>query len=136
MKKLIIAILISFSFLGSFSSLVHADDTTTVTVTEKIPWLTCKEADNFNAAVDKRKYKCTIEWTFGTVMLMLKGLIKYVAFLAILVAVLLLVVSGVKMSIEWKKEDSKKMFSRVIVSLLVLFSMWLILNTIAPWVYK
>jgi hypothetical protein len=69
-------------------------------------------------------------------MLMLRWLIKYVAFLAILISVLLLVISGIKMSIEGKKEDSKKMFSRVIVSLLVLFSMGLILNTIAPWVYK
>lgn len=110
------------------------DGTSKVVVTEKIPWMDCKWVDN--QPIESRKYTCTVEWWFGSVMKMLAGFIKYITFLAALGWVLMLVVSWMRLSIEWKKDEAKKMVKNVIIALLVIFLMWFILNTVAPWVYK
>ncbi|EKE29375.1 MAG: hypothetical protein ACD_2C00183G0004 [uncultured bacterium (gcode 4)] len=140
MKKILVLILVFICTMPVSWGYVFAAEAswtwvTTITVTEDIPWMGCTLVNPSNTSVTTRKYRCNVTWDFWAVMLMLRWFIKYVTFLAILVAVLMLVLSGVKMSIEWKKDD-KKMFKRVLTALLVLFSMGLILNTIAPWVFK
>ncbi|EKE27528.1 MAG: hypothetical protein ACD_3C00196G0021 [uncultured bacterium (gcode 4)] len=143
MKKFLILAIVFLASIWAFWSYSFAAGTgtaassvTKITVTENIPWMDCKLKTwaGWGDTVTTRKYVCEIGWNFWAVMLMLKGMIKYVTFLSILVAVLMLVLSGLKMSLEWKKDD-KKMFKRVLVALLVLFSMGLILNSIAPWIY-
>ena len=47
-----------------------------------------------------RKYKCAIEPGFGSVLLLLSGLIKYATFIVALLGVLMLVYSGIEMSIS------------------------------------
>ncbi|MDD2566077.1 MAG: hypothetical protein PHZ26_05115 [Candidatus Gracilibacteria bacterium] len=135
MKKLVI-LFVSFVLLIQGSFVFAAESTTggtKVVVTEKIPGMTCSGADN--QPLETRKYECTIKPGFGSVMDLLSWLIKYITLIAILVSVLMLVVSGIRMSIEGKKDDAKKLFTRVIISLIVLFMMGFILNTIAPWIF-
>lgn len=140
MKKLS-KILVSIILFLSWNSVyifaaweTSADSKTKVVVTEKIPWMDCTWEDN--QPIENRSYECTVEWWFGSVMKMLAGFIKYITFLAALGWVLMLVVSWMRLSIEWKKDEAKKMVKNVIIALLVIFLMWFILNTVAPWVYK
>lgn len=67
-------------------------------VTEKIPGMDCSEEKG--GGPKSKKYKCTIQPGFGSVMLILKGLIKYTTFIVALIGVLMLVVSGIQYSIS------------------------------------
>ena len=60
--------------------------------------MVCEGADN--QPITTRKYKCTIASGFGSVMLILRGLIKYATFITALIGVLMLVVSGIQYSIS------------------------------------
>ena len=89
---------------------------------------------------EDRKYECTIQPGFGSVMLIFKGLIKYATFITALVGVLMLVVSGIQYSISGAEksaaEDAKKRIEKVIAGLVLLFLIGFILNSVAPWVYR
>jgi hypothetical protein len=89
---------------------------------------------------EDRKYECTIESGFGSVMLIFKGLIKYVTFITALVGVLMLVVSGIQYSISGADKDAaghaKTRIQKVIAGLILLFLIGFILNSVAPWVYR
>lgn len=142
MKKLS-KILVSIILFLSWNSVyifaaweTSADSKTTVVVTEQIPWMDCELDKNSWSWPESRRYECTVEWWFGSVMKMLAGFIKYMTFLAALGWVLMLVISWMRLSIEWKKDEAKTMVKNVIIALLVIFLMWFILNTVAPWVYK
>jgi hypothetical protein len=37
---------------------------------------------------------------------------------------------------QWAKEEAKKTIWKILTWLILLFLVWFILNTIAPWVYK
>ena len=143
MKKLILLV-VSFILLIQVGSVFAATETskskewwwTTVIVTENIPWMGCTPVEwKDSKDINSKQFKCPTKPWFGSVMDLLAWLIKYVTLIAILVSILMLVVSGIRMSIEWKKDDAKKLFERVILSIVVLFMMWFILNTIAPWVF-
>lgn len=72
-------------------------------------------------------------------MLMLGGLIKYATFIVALLGVLMLVYSGIEMSmagVGGKKDDAKKRIEKVILGLVLLFLVGFILNTVAPWIYQ
>lgn len=149
MKKLILFILMIIVNFSLFNFSYAADDPTSscgstivtkVVVTENVPWAWCEpdtsvESGSLNDPA-KRRYICEVDSWFGSVLNMLRWIIKYVSFLAILWAILMLVASWIRMSVEWQKADAKKMFINVIKALLVLFLMWFILNTVAPWIYK
>lgn len=111
---------------------------TTVTVTEKIPGMKCDGADN--QPITTRKYVCTIQPGFWSIMLILKGLIKYATFITALIGVLMLVVSGIQYSIagadKWAADAAKKRIEKVIAGIILLFLIGFILNSIAPWVYR
>ena len=137
LKKYILLILLFANIAPLTINYASAEsNTTTVTVTEDIPWAWCTlvswTADN----PETRKYTCTIQPWLWSVLSMARWLIKYVAFLAILVIVLLLWVAWFRLSIDWKKDEAKKLFTRTIQWIIILFLMWFILNTIAPWIYK
>lgn len=142
MKKILITILLILSSITSLSwnPVFAAPDTagwdsrvTTVITTEKVPWIDCKEEKGWT--VEERKYRCTVKPWFESFMDVLKWLVKYFLFIAVLVIVLMLAVSWIHMSIVWKNESAKKQFRHLIEAILVIFLMGFILNTIAPWVY-
>ena len=116
---------------------------TTVTVTEEIPGMKCdavppKEWEK--SGPESKKYKCTIQPGFGSVMLILRGLIKYATFITALIAVLMLVVSGVQYSIagadKWAADAAKKRIGKVIAGIILLFLIGFILNSVMPAVYS
>lgn len=138
MKKISISIALLFSFFSSFLPIYAEGESTTVVVTEAIPWMNCTLDTTKWTTVDKRRYKCTVESWFSSITNMFAWFIKYATFLSVLIAVLLLVISWINMSISWWDEakKAKDMFSRVLKALILLFLTWLILSTIAPWVYR
>jgi len=138
MKKILVTILLILSSiisLGWFSVVSAADDsrTTTVITTEKVPWIDCTTEKAWD--VETRRYKCTVKPWFESFMDVLKWLVKYFLFIAVLVVVFMLALSWVRMSIAGKNEAAKKQFMHLIEAILVIFLMGFILNTIAPWVY-
>lgn len=136
--RLILLSITIFSFFWNLWWIVCAEDastTTTVTVTEKIPWVKCDPAWS-ESDPSTRKYKCTVSWQFWAVMDLWKWLIKYATLIAVLTWVLMLVLSWVEMSVKWDKKKAVERFKQVIMALLLLFFMWYILNSIAPWVYN
>ena len=147
--KIILFFVISTLWLYSFNSTLAADtkkstsqsDTNkmTVIVQEKVPWANCGE--NLNPWKDKiPKYECTIEKWFWSVLTLMWSLIKYFTYLTALAWVLYIVINGIMYSMAWwdnsLEGDAKKHITKMIVWLIVLFLSWLILNFIAPWIYK
>lgn len=125
--------------MGLFSSgNVFAASETTVIVTEQIPGMGCTSIGGDTP--ETKKYKCTVQSGFGSVMAIFKGLIKYATFITALVGVLMLVVSGVQYSISGADksaaEDAKKRIVKVLSGLVLLFLIGFILNSVAPWVYR
>lgn len=135
MKKILLA-LSSLFFISLFSGNVFAE--TTVTVTEKIPGMDCVGSNEGD--ITKQTYKCTIQPGFGSVMLILKGLIKYTTFIVALVGVLMLVVSGVQYSIagadDGAAKDAKARIQKILAGIVLLFLIGFILNSVAPWIYR
>lgn len=93
-----------------------------------------------DTSVTKRKYKCTIQPGFGSVMDILKGLIKYATFLTALIGTLMLVYSGIEYSMAGASGDdvkhSKSRIMKVLAGLVLLFLIGFVLNSVAPWIYK
>jgi|GEM_PF-5016071 len=108
-------------------------------VTEEIPGMYCTK-EGTGTGPEKKKYKCTVAPGFGSVMLILSGLIKYATFITALVGVLMLVVSGIQYSLAGAEksaaEDAKKRIQKTILGLVLLFLVGFILNTVAPWIYR
>lgn len=138
MKKLIVYILLTLSLLWSVTfiaplSQLHAADSVTVSVTEKIPGAGCgsKKADG--------TYECNVKTWFGAVMAMIGQLIKYFTYIASLGGVLFIVINGILYSMSGiepgMKDEAKKRIVKTLMGLVVLLLSWLILNAIAPWVY-
>lgn len=146
MKKIIL--LSIFIIASLWFNNTHADTWTeakkiTVQVTEKMPWMTCPwewtPVDDNKPDWDKI-YECTIEPGFWSVQKMLSGMIKYFTFIAGIAWVLFLVVNWIMYSMgwmdAWMKDEAKKRISKTLVGLMVLFCSWIILNLVAPWIYK
>lgn len=110
--------------------------TTKVRVTEKIPWVPCSLVKWSDDDVETKTYDCEVESWFDSFLLVIQWLIKYFLFIAVLVVVLMIAASWVRMSIQWKNDAAKKQFIHLIEAIVLIFFMWLILNSVAPWVYK
>lgn len=122
------------------SSTSTPDWPTTVIVTEKIPWLDCWKNIWKSDSPEDRKYSCTIQPGFWSVMLMVKGLIKYATFLTAIIGVLMLIASGIHLSLSGidsgAKGKAKEHFAKIIWWLVLLFLIGFVLNTVAPWIYQ
>jgi len=98
----------------------------------------CKEI--LGGGPETKKYKCVVKPGFGSVMLIFKGLIKYTTFLVALIAVLMLVVSGIQYSIsgadESQAKNAKERIKKVLMGIVLLFLIGFILNSVAPWIYR
>ena len=150
MKKIIlfsIFIITSLWFGNAYAEEWTKAKKISVQVTEKMPWmtgcyLTGTKLDTTTVADSSKwqTYTCTIEAGFGSVQLMLSGMIKYFTFIAGIAGVLFLVINGIMYSM-WgmdpgMKDEAKKRISKTLVWLIVLFSSGVILNLVAPWIYK
>lgn len=147
MKRIIILSFLVFSSFVTSGSVFAADTPsswsdgwgTTVIVTEEIPGMGCDPIGN-GTGPEWKKYKCTIQPGFGSVMLILKGLIKYATFITALIGVLMLVVSWVQYSISGASGEAKKhateRIEKVLMGIVLLFLIGFILNSVAPWIYR
>lgn len=139
MKKII---LLSIFIIASFwYSNIYATEAIKVKVTEVMPWMDCwtQDADWKYPKVwwtdENPIYECKVESGFWSVQLMLWGIVKYFTFIAGIAGVLFLVINGIMYSM-WDKEEAKKRITKTLIGLIVLFSSWVILNLVAPWIYK
>lgn len=134
MKKIITKILIVLSIFSLFwfQTVWNTYAWVKVTVTEEIPWAWC--------VPDWKRYICTVEKWFESVSRMMWDIIKYFTYLATLAWVLFIVINGILYSMWWMdqslKDESKKRIIWTLMWLALLFLSWVILNMIAPWIYK
>lgn len=141
MKKIIILSLLYIGFLIPNINTSYAEEPAPikVEVVEKIPWAKCvpKSCTEWE---EWCTYECTVDKWFWTVVDMLWAIIKYFTFLAWLFWVLFLVINWIMYSMWWAdqslKDEAKKRVVWTILWLIVLFLSWVILNLIAPWIYK
>ena len=141
MKTLIIKIVLALSLITfwnlNFISNVYAD-TFKVIVTEKVPWVNCRLANWWLPW--KWPYECDVEKWFWSLVGMMWEIIKYFTFLTWLWWVLYLVINWIMYSMwwmdPWMKDESKKRIIQTLVWLILLLLSWVILNLIAPWIYK
>lgn len=105
-----------------------------VKVTEKVPWANCNDGEG-----DPKIYTCTVEAWFSPVMQMMQKMVKYFTYIATLAWVLMIVISGIQISMGWMssdaKENAKQRIIKTIGGLIVLLLSWVILHIIAPWVF-
>lgn len=130
MKKLIIAACIAIAFMWIMDiTPLHAIK---VEVTEKVPGASCSGSNG--------KYTCNVWTGFSAVTQTLGGIIKYFTYIAALGAVLFLVINGVLYSMagidEGLKSGAKERVKKTLMGLILLMLSWVILNILAPWVYR
>lgn len=138
MKKIILLSIFIITSLW-FNNTYAATWEVIVQTTEKMPWMTgCVNADWYTD--ENPLYNCTIQPGFSSVQEMLSGIIKYFTFIAGIAWVLFLVINWIMYSMgwmdAWMKDEAKKRISKTLVGLMVLFCSWIILNLVAPWIYK
>lgn len=130
MKKLLTYILISCTLIFSiqYAWAVQID------VTEAIPGV-CEGTPDADGVIT-----CNVGKWFSVVSGMFGAIIKYFTFIASLAAVLFLVVNGILYSMSGLdaglKDGAKKRIIGTLLWLIVLLLSWVILNAIAPWIYK
>lgn len=128
MKKIF---LLSICILGSVF-LSPELNAVSVEVTEAIPWANCSGGWG--------EYTCNVGTWFSTISQMMGGIIKYFTFIAALGWVLFIVINGILYSMSWMdqslKDGAKKRIIQTLLGLLLLMLSGVILNAIAPWVYK
>jgi len=157
MKNTLIKILLLISIIWlswfKYISNTYAEDSwkVTVIVTESIPWAWCEPVMSDGKTAwwltetelkdwKTQMYKCEIEKWFSSVIKMLWKIIKYFTFIASLWAVLFIILNWILYSM-WgaepsMKDDAKKRIMWTLIWLVLLLLSWVILNIIAPWIYK
>lgn len=150
MKSILIKILLVLSILSfswanfiwnTYATWESTGSGIKVKVTEKIPGANCSPLKE-----DKKNeelitwYECTVAKGFSSVTIMMWNIIKYFTFIAALGWVLFIVINGILYSM-WGADDSFKTESKkriiwTLIWLIVLMLSWVILNVIAPWIYK
>ncbi len=149
MKKILILLVIAFSFWLNFVWNVYAEppegdessgDGIIVEVTEYIPWAGCEcKGGETDGECSSWIYECTVKPWFETFMDLMGTLIRYFAYLASLWWVLFIVYNGIMYSMggidDNLKTNAKKRIIQTLLWLLVLFLSWVILYLVAPWVY-
>lgn len=141
MKKILLIITLLVFSLASFSINTYADKVTKVKITEYIPWA-CKNFKDWKipeCSIEK-PCDCEIEAWFKSITSMLWNVIRYFTIIAALAWVLMIVIFGIQYSMwwmdTWVKESAKKNISMTVFWLVILLLSWVILNAIAPWIYK
>lgn len=119
--------------MSSFFSSCYAGEAIKVKVSEKIPWAWCSAIKDPKTNL----YTCTIQPWFGSIQAMIGQIIKWFTAVAALAWVLFIVVNGMLLSSGWDgKDDIKKRIVKSLTGLILLLMSGLILNIIAPWIYR
>lgn len=130
MKKIILLCIILFSIFWSNHIYAATGDVTNikVQVSEKIPWADCTGGNG--------KYTCNVKPWFSSVQSMIGWIIKWITAIAALSWVLFIVINGILLSTGSEPAEVKKRIIKWITGLILLLLSGVILNMIAPWVYK
>ncbi len=106
-----------------------------VQVTEPIPGANCYEEPD-----SKGIYTCNIQPGFESVMLVAGEVIKYFTYITSLACVLFIVINGILYSMaglnDGLKTSAKDRITKTLIGLVILMLSWVILNAIAPWIYR
>jgi len=104
-----------------------------VRVTEKIPGLNCELVTEWTWT---GMYDCKIEPGFKSVQGIMGNIIRWITAIAALSWVLFIVINGIMLSTGSESGEVKKRIVQWIIWLILVLLSWIILNMIAPWVYK
>lgn len=132
MKKLLLISLITISlfYTADFVSATYVE----VKVTEAVPGANCGWADSNWVRT------CQVQAWFWSVMELFWGIIKYFTLIALLASVLFIVINGILYSMAWINDSlktwAKDRIIKTLIWLVILLMSWVILNAIAPWIYK
>lgn len=132
-KKIILGIILGMMIFQSWLVYWASGETQTgivIKVTEKIPGAWCEWP------WEDGNYTCTIEPGFKSVQKVMWQIIKWITAIAALSGVLFIVINGIMMSMWGDTSEIKKRIIKWIVGLILVLLSWVILNMIAPWVYK
>lgn len=159
LSLIISALLTLFSFLG-INYTYAEEDVTTVEITERLPWTkfkSCKVPVNcteFDCQYEEKtsEAECSVPWAksivyeveikrdFESVKDFLWGLLRYFTYIAFVFAILFITINWILISMSWidssAKEWAKNRITKTIMGLVLLSLSWVILNFIAPWIYK
>ncbi|MDD5769331.1 MAG: hypothetical protein PHE25_00035 [Candidatus Gracilibacteria bacterium] len=114
-----------------------SSDNITVKVTEKIPGAECGECSKKGNDGGCLEYTCKVQPGFTSITLMIGQIIKWFTAIAALAGVGFIVLNGMFLSIGGEgKDEIKKKIVKTIAGIILLLLSGLILNIIAPWVYK
>ena len=105
--------------------------TPTSKVPEKVPGANCGEKD-----AKTWLYECSIKPGFKSVQGIIGNIIKWFTAIAALSWVLFIVINGIMLSTGSESGEVKKRIVQWIIWLILVLLSWIILNMIAPWVYK
>jgi len=142
MKKILLFLFIIISFWNIIT--VNAEEknhswTIAITVTEDIPWAGCE----FNTWSDNWwlwTYTCHVEKWFKWVTSTLWNIIKWFTYLTWLAAVLFIIWNSIfymRAGLDdWLKGKAKERIQATLMWIVLLLLTWVILNAIAPWIYK
>ena len=129
MKKIIISLILATSLFFISWDIFAA----TIDVTEKIPWANCVSSGD-------GIYTCNPGRGFDGVLWVVWAMIKYFTYIASLAAVLFIVINGLLYSMaginDGLKTWAKERIVKTLVGLVILLLSGVILNMVAPWVYK
>jgi hypothetical protein len=89
---------------------------------------------------EKWNYYCNVPKWIWLITFFLWKMIKFITYIAALWSVLFIIVNGIMYSMWWLdpsfKDDAKKRIIWTLSWLVLLLSSWVILNLVAPWIYK
>lgn len=140
----------------SNSPTANAQRTINITVTEKIPGITCvaqkKEydrdetgqdytyVDDVSANAKSSRYRCEVPIGMWGALLFLGSMIRWLTVIALLCSVLFLVFNGIRLSMSWIDGEAKwKVKGQIFMTLWGIILLLLsgpILKIIAPWIYR
>ncbi len=123
---LIVCIVLSFITINSTSFAVDSG-IIEVKVTEKLPGLECDGS--------KSDYTCKVGTWFSSFTILLKNLVKWFSYIAMLWAILFIIINGILYTMWMDKEWVKKRIIQTLLWIIVLMLSWVILYLVAPWVY-
>ena len=139
MKKILLIItLFTFAFATTqFSFAEGQAENVKVKVWTKVPWASCAPVvENWMI----RHYECNDPKKTRWVIKMIWNIISYFTFITLVTWVLFIVVNWILYSMGWLdqqlKEDAKKRITWTLAWIILLFSVWYILQILVPSVYK
>ncbi|NUJ97442.1 hypothetical protein HGA92_01490 [Candidatus Gracilibacteria bacterium] len=144
-KIFIVFIGICFLFITPLSFGASNEEYVEVEVTEEIPGMDCSgtmsgTTEKCSAGTENCTIKCKVPKGFNGILQIMGILIKYFTFFAGLGGVLYIVINGILLSMSGlegsAKGEIKKRITQGLIGIILLLLSGVILNIVAPWIYK